>query len=70
MKQELAFYRKHNLPLPTKHPTIRHEERLRQRSPRRLDLGACSSCGKKIVHTPAAVSQDIYCEVCYTNFFK
>jgi len=28
IKQELEFYRKHNLPLPTKHPDVRHSERM------------------------------------------
>ena len=28
IKQELEFYRKHNLPLPTKHPNVRHSERM------------------------------------------
>jgi hypothetical protein len=27
LKQELDFYRKHDLPLPTFHPDIRHEHR-------------------------------------------
>jgi hypothetical protein len=26
--QELAFYRKHNIPLPKKHPDVRHLERM------------------------------------------
>jgi hypothetical protein len=26
--QELAFYRKHNIPLPRKHPDVRHAERM------------------------------------------
>jgi hypothetical protein len=29
--QELAFYRKHQIPLPRKHPDIRHEERMNLR---------------------------------------
>jgi hypothetical protein len=29
--QELAFYRKHNIPLPRKHPDQRHLERLQIR---------------------------------------
>jgi hypothetical protein len=29
--QELAFYRKHNIPLPRKHPDIRHTERMKLR---------------------------------------
>ncbi|MDP2670454.1 MAG: hypothetical protein Q8O99_06085 [bacterium] len=31
IKQELEFYRKHDLPLPRKHPELRHQERLAQR---------------------------------------
>jgi hypothetical protein len=31
-KMEVAFYRKHNLPLPRKHPDIRHQERMQLRS--------------------------------------
>jgi len=29
--QELVFYRKHNIPLPRKHPDIRHSERMELR---------------------------------------
>jgi hypothetical protein len=28
---ELEFYRKHNLPIPRKHPDVRHEERVKIR---------------------------------------
>ncbi len=44
IKQELAFYRKHNLPLPRKHPDVRHQERLNQRAPRELHLRNCDKC--------------------------
>jgi len=27
--QELAFYKKHNISLPNKHPDVRHQERMR-----------------------------------------
>jgi hypothetical protein len=40
---ELAFYIEHNLPIPTKHPDIRYEERVKQRNApitfRNLDSG-------------------------------
>jgi hypothetical protein len=32
IKQELEFYRKHNLPLPRRHPDVRHEERMKLRT--------------------------------------
>lgn len=33
IKPELEFYRKHNLPLPRKHPDQRHLERMQLRNP-------------------------------------
>ena len=33
VKQELQFYRQHNLPLPHKHPDQRHLERMQLRNP-------------------------------------
>ena len=41
---ELAFYRKHNLPLPTKHPDVRHAERMKLRNPRKLRDRKCAKC--------------------------
>jgi hypothetical protein len=35
LKQELNFYRKHNLPIPKKHPDQRHLDRLALRNPRK-----------------------------------
>jgi hypothetical protein len=34
LKQELEFYRKHNLPIPKKHPDQRHLDRLALRNQR------------------------------------
>ena len=36
VSQELSFYQKMNLPLPTKHPNVRHTERLARRNPYKL----------------------------------
>ena len=34
--QELKFYRKHNLPIPRRHPDIRHGDRIALRNERKL----------------------------------
>lgn len=44
VKPELEFYRTHGIPLPTKHPDIRHEERLAKRAGRELYLRICDKC--------------------------
>ena len=44
IKSELEFYRKHNLPLPRKHPNQRHLERMQLRNPRKLRDRQCSKC--------------------------
>jgi DNA-directed RNA polymerase subunit M/transcription elongation factor TFIIS len=75
----LEFYRKHNLPLPRKHPDIRHEERLKQRPSRELHLRKCDKCGKEMVSVyqkdpllggeglgwGQTQEQKVYCEGCY-----
>ena len=49
IKQELEFYRKHNLPLPRKHPDIRHEERMKLRPGRTLYLRTCDKTGEEML---------------------
>ncbi|MEI8092147.1 MAG: hypothetical protein WCG98_08380 [bacterium] len=41
---ELAFYRKHQLPIPTKHPDVRHTARMHLRNPRKLRDRSCDNC--------------------------
>ena len=41
IKQELEFYRKHNLPIPRRHPDIRHMDRMKMRNPRKLFERRC-----------------------------
>ncbi len=66
IKQELEFYRKHNLPVPHKHPDVRHSERMKLRNPRKLFDRKCDKCGKEIKSTYAPDREEIvYCEVCY-----
>ena len=66
IKQELDFYRKHNLPLPRKHPDVRHEERMKLRPKRELHLRNCDKCGIEIVSVyPKEFEWKVYCESCY-----
>lgn len=68
IKQELEFYRKHNLPIPRKHPDQRHLDRMTLRNPRKLYDRKCDKCGKDIKTTYAPDrSEIIYCEVCYNK---
>ncbi|MBO7505425.1 hypothetical protein J6T66_04835 [bacterium] len=43
-KQEIDFYIKHNIPLPTKHPDIRHKERFERKDSTILKLIECDEC--------------------------
>ncbi len=65
-KQELEFYKKLGLPLPTKHPEVRMKERDAKRNPRLLWERKCDHCG---VSMPSSYSPDrpevVYCEKCY-----
>ena len=44
IKQELEFYRKHNLPIPRRHPDQRHLDRMKLRNPRKLFDRKCNKC--------------------------
>ncbi len=66
IKQELEFYRKHNLPIPRKHPDVRHLERLSLRNPRKLYDRKCDKCEKDIKTTYSLDrSEIVYCKECY-----
>jgi formylmethanofuran dehydrogenase subunit E len=67
-KAELDFYRKHKLTIPTKHPDIRHEERMKLRPDMMLCLSDCDCCGEKMlsVYTQDDESK-VYCESCYST---
>ncbi len=77
IKPELAFYRKHNLPLPRLCPNCRHYERLAERNPFTLWRRQCTCelahdshrgahCTNEF-ETPFAPDrpEKIYCEACY-----
>ena len=66
IKQELEFYRKHNLSLPRKHPDIRHEERVKIRPGRTLYLRTCDKTGEEILSVyPSDCPGKVYSEKAY-----
>ena len=42
--QELDFYRRHQLPIPRRHPDQRHLDRMSLRNPRKLFERKCDKC--------------------------
>ncbi|MDD5769471.1 MAG: hypothetical protein PHE25_00740 [Candidatus Gracilibacteria bacterium] len=68
IKQELEFYRKHNIPIPKRHPDQRHLDRMNLRNPRKLFDRKCDKCGKDIKTTYSPDRKEIvYCEECYNT---
>ena len=68
IKEELEFYRKHNLPIPRRHPDRRHLDRMKLRNPRKLYDRKCDKCGKDIKTTYSRDRKEIiYCEECYNK---
>lgn len=66
VSHELKFYRKHNLPVPKKHPDQRHADRMSMKNPRKLLERNCDSCGIDINTTCTPESQKlVYCDTCY-----
>lgn len=63
---ELLFYRKKNLPLPSKATNIRHRERVLEHNQKKLYDRFCEKCGSNIqtVYTPER-ADIVYCEACY-----
>ncbi|MFA5855519.1 MAG: hypothetical protein WC846_04580 [Candidatus Gracilibacteria bacterium] len=64
--QELALYKKMDLPLPQKTPDQRFKEHMSRKNPRSLWMRPCSLCGKQLqtVYGPNR-SEAVYCEECY-----
>jgi hypothetical protein len=64
--QELAFYKKHRLPIPRLCFDCRHMERFGTRNPPRLREDKCKKCSKDITTTfPKETEMQVYCEECY-----
>ncbi|MFN8391393.1 MAG: hypothetical protein U0136_13975 [Bdellovibrionota bacterium] len=56
---ELALYRKLRIPLPTKHPDVRHQRRMALRNPQHLWARQCAKTGERILSTYSPESQAI-----------
>jgi len=68
IKQELEFYRKHSLPIPRRHPDIRHMDRMNKRAKRKLFLRNCDKCWIEMISVYNKDSEyKVYCEKCYDN---
>lgn len=66
IKQELAFYRQWDLPLPRRHPDERHRERTTGRSGIKLFSRTCAKCGKTMQTIYDLERKEIvYCQECY-----
>ena len=64
--QELALYRKQNLPIPRRHPETRHADRSKLRNPRQLFDRSCDNCNKDLQSSYASDRPEtVYCEECY-----
>lgn len=64
--QEVAFLKRHNLPVPSKCPDVRHKERMVLRNPRKLWDRKCAKCSREIKTAYAPDRPEIvYCEECY-----
>ena len=68
IEPELEFYRKHNLPIPKRHPNQRHLDRIKLRNPRKLYERNCDKCEKDIKTTYSPERREtVYCEECYNR---
>ena len=65
-KQELDFYVKHNLPLPTKHPDVRHQERFEKKPFHIMHLVHCDKCGEEMLSVHLSWKwKKVLCEKCF-----
>jgi hypothetical protein len=64
--QEMAFYKKMDLPLPRRHPDQRYLDRMAQRNPRKLWKRPCSPCGRDVYSSFSQESAArVQCSECY-----
>ena len=65
-KQEIEFYIKHNIPLPTKHPDVRHQERFARKDPTIMKLIKCDECWEEMLSVHEKWEwKKILCEKCF-----
>lgn len=64
--QELAFYKRHGIPVPRRAHNQRHADRLSSRNPWLHWQRKCSKCGTETTSSYSPERPDpIYCEACY-----
>lgn len=67
-KQELAFYRNHNIPVPQRHSNARRHLRMLQKNPRSTHSSHCSKCAAAMITSiPTTNTRPVYCEKCYSD---
>ena len=66
---EVAFYRRTGIPLPGNAFAVRHQRRIAQRQPRRLEQTACGKCGVALnaAPIPGIAGRLPYCSACYQD---
>ncbi len=68
IKNELNYYKRMWFSLPTKHPDVRHTERMGLRNPRKLRDRICMKCWINIKTSYAPERPEmVYCEACYNK---
>ncbi|MEI7424697.1 MAG: hypothetical protein WCK10_01090, partial [Candidatus Staskawiczbacteria bacterium] len=68
--QEILFYKRLNISIPSDCFNCRHEKRMKLRNARTLYDGFCAKCGDKFQTSYNSEQQKeykIYCESCYNN---
>ncbi len=66
VQQELAYYRRHRIPLPLICVDCRYLERLSAKNPMRLRESSCAKCGQNMQTSfPEETDMRIYCGDCY-----
>lgn len=63
--QELKFYKDMNLPVPSRHPDVRHRDRIASRNPYVLRKTACRKCSRLVDTDYVKDDRIIYCQDCY-----
>jgi len=67
-KQEVAFYKAHNIPLPRLHPDVRHQNRLQHKRNHSLYLRNCDKAGETILSIyPTDAPYQVWSEKAYNQ---
>ncbi|MDD2487680.1 MAG: hypothetical protein PHS92_04915 [Candidatus Gracilibacteria bacterium] len=66
IKPEFDFHKKYGLPLPRVHPDVRHMNKMKRKSGRKIYPRICDKCSKDILSVhPETSDFNVYCEQCY-----